>query len=341
MKPLNYETELEMATAITVLANFDDGIARDIGRKIAGRSLYITGMGSSLLFTATNAKRRAEILLPNQRIETGYTPNLNPEFFPKDSFVFLSSNSGKTVEIIELAEILRSKGIDFFGVTTIPDSPLAKICKDNLYILQGPFEKGVAATKSIIEQGLFYDAVIHAIAEREFPLAKGKEKNKKVCEYMESNFNAPLKNTLARIAILADNYFWIDHNTGLREELALKSCEIAGKRGIYESGTQILHGRGEVIKPDDLIFVTDPQSYKQKDLEELIELSVKTLCRVVSLSKEIKGAHYIPAKIEPVFEGYCILPVGWNLLREVGKAKEIGRNIDHPEIAQKARIVKE
>lgn len=345
MKEINYDTELEMAQSASVLANFDDAVARQLGKKIAGRPIYFTGMGSSLIFPAANAKKRAALLLPDQKIEIAYISNIIVENIPQSSYIFLASNSGRTVEILAMADSLKKRGIEFFGITTNSDSPLAELCKNDLYVLQAPFERGVAATKSVIEQGLFYDALIHSIANKEFPLNKGKKESKRVCDLMTANFDFQLAENVVSAGIFGKTYYWIDHDNGAGEELALKSCEIAGKRGVYESGTQILHGRGEVIKKNDLVFVLDAYDYSQKDLESLAGLTKKTGSKLVVVGKnedeKLRGLklnefYFIHADVEKGFEAYCVLPACWNFLRDVGKAT--GRNIDFPEIAEKARV---
>ncbi len=336
---IRYDTEKEMYIAREVVEKFDDAIAKDVAAKIGKRPVFITGMGSSLLFPAKNAKRRAQLLLPEHRVEIDFPPNYNPETLPQDAYVFLSSNSGNTVEIVDMADALTARHIEFFGVTTNTDSKLGQRCsQNNLYLLHQPFEKGVAATKSIIEQALFYDAVIHYLAGAEFPLRSGTDTNKRVAEKMRQNFTADLSASLIVAGAEAGTYYWNDHNTGAAEELALKSCEIAGKRGVYESGTQILHGRGEVIRPDDLVFVLSPQSYKQKDLSAMVSLAEKTGSVLVSVGGSANGFQTLPAEVEQGLELYCLIPACWNFLRCTGRA--MGRDIDHPNVAQKARVEK-
>lgn len=337
-----YETEKEMEQAIEVLVNFDDTKARTVANHLKNSAdpIYILGMGSSLLFPAKNAKKRAFKFLPERRVEIGYPNNFEDLDFPENAHVFLSSNSGGTLEILEIADRLKKRNINIFAVTTGKKSDLLSICND-AYILQGgaeKFEKGVAATKSIIDQALFYDAVIHAIVSREFPLGKNGKLTEKVAEQMKRNFkgNSPdrekTSDCILYPALSAETFYWIDHDTGVGEELALKSCEIAGKRGIYESGTQILHGRGEVIEPSDLVFIINPNSYTDKDKSDFREKLVGA--RVISLENN-NDFENLQAETTENYESYSQLPAAWNFLRNVGRA--LGSNIDKPRVAQKYR----
>lgn len=328
-----YETEKEMGQGVDILLNFDDKKAKEIAGSLKSGPIYILGMGSSLLFPAKNAKRRAFKFLPEIKFEIGYPNNFIDSYFPTNSSVFLSSNSGGTVEILEMAEKLKKRNIKTLAVTTGKKKDLLEIC-DDVYILQGgaeKFEKGVAATKSIIDQALFYDSVIHHIAEKEFPLGKDGRLSEKVAAQMKRNFDREIAKNILYPALKAETYYWVDHDTGVGEELALKSCEIAGKRGIYESGTQILHGRGEVINPNDLVFVINPSSYNYKDQKEFRE-NLRG-ARVMTL--ENSEFQNLSVETTQDYESYSQLTSAWNFLRKVGKA--LGRNIDKPEVAQKFR----
>lgn len=330
-----FETEKEMEQGIEVLLNFDDTKAKEVANSLKNSSpIYILGMGSSLLFPAKNAKRRAFKILPERRVEIGYPNNFSVSDFPESANVFLTSNSGRTKEILDVTDNLKERKINIFAVTQNENSSLAEIC-NNRYIFYGGsknFEKGVAATKSIIEQALFYDAVIHAVANQEFPLGKNGSLTEKVAGQMKRNFEREIPNKILYPALSAETFYWIDHDTGVGEELALKSCEIAGKIGIYEAGTQILHGRGEVIKSSDLVFVINPNSYTDKDKSDFREKLVGA--RVIALENN-SSFENLQAETTENYESYSQLPAAWNFLRNVGRG--LGRNIDNPKIAQKVR----
>ena len=331
-----YHTESEMEESVNILANFDAGTSKKIADYVRGKPIIILGKGSSQIFPAANAKRRSYRLNPELRVEISLPENIEVDHIPKDAFVFLGSNSGKTYEILEMAEKLKSRKIEFFGVTADPGSDLARLCNGRIYRLQGNFEKGVAATKSIIDQALFYDSIIHEILGLEFPLGNKGKLSEQACRIMEENFNREMPDDiLDRTHPHEDNtYYWIDHDTGVGAELKLKTNEIAGKRAIYESGTQILHGPGEAMKPKDVVFVVGSRFYTQKDREELQKLAAKTRAETISLEEDSYLCH-LNTRLIPEFEGYCQLPSGWNLLRRI--AYKLDRNIDKPTVAVKYR----
>ncbi len=244
-------TEKEMASAVDEFSQFNpEKSAKVADRILQGSSnmpIFIFGKGSSMLFPGTHAKRRAYELTHERRVEIINPENFNVNCLPKNAFVFLCSNSGKTGEILELAEQLSNKKFQYYGITAQPDSELARICQDNVYLLHQPFEKGVAATKSVIEQALFYDALFHFLDKKYFPLGIDGELTKEIAGNMKKNLEAQLSYVSNYVAD-SDTFYWVDKERGVAEELALKTNEIAGKRSVYKPGTEILHGPGEAIR---------------------------------------------------------------------------------------------
>ena len=86
------------------------------------------------------------------------------EYNLKDFAVFAASNSGQTKEVIRLATLLKKQNHGaVFGLTANPDTKLEEIA-DMTHVLKCGKEDAVAATKSVVEQGLFYDALLRSSA---------------------------------------------------------------------------------------------------------------------------------------------------------------------------------
>jgi glucosamine--fructose-6-phosphate aminotransferase (isomerizing) len=78
--------------------------------------------------------------------------------------VFCASNSGRTKEVVLLAQKLKDlNNTNRFGLSANPDTLLEKACEET-FVLTCGWEQAVAATKSVIEQALFYESIIRHIA---------------------------------------------------------------------------------------------------------------------------------------------------------------------------------
>src|SRR3954453_7250907 len=149
----------DMLAAADVVANFDADQARDPARGIAkvGR-LLLTGEGSSRIFPAKNAITTARQLNWPITLHTD-AGRQSQEYDLSNWAVFAASNSGKTSEVIKLFTDLKAKDHkNLFGLTATGDSKLGEL-STTCYVLRCGGEGSVAATKSVIEQALFYHAM--------------------------------------------------------------------------------------------------------------------------------------------------------------------------------------
>ena len=221
----------EMLEITEVIKNFDPSVS---GRFIPpirekGR-LFLTGEGSSRIFPAKRAIYEAlkkGNLLP---VSTeGATQAL--EYNLTNYAVFGASNSGKTKEIVRLFEKLKNSGHNaLFGLTANCDTPLESMTRDT-HVLNCGKEKAIAATKSVVEQALFYDSLIHHLADEKMEgLSELSEQfDKAMKQNIESGMIEQLKN--------ADIIYFAGRNTGVVEELTLKTNEITRKRSDFLEGT--------------------------------------------------------------------------------------------------------
>ena len=154
----------EMMETPGIIKNFTPSVVDPFINGITSAGgLLLTGEGSSRIFPAKRAindlLRRG---LKQMIITEGSTQAL--EYDLTDFAVFGSSNSGQTREVIRLITKLKESGHKAcYGLTSNRNTRLEEIA-DLTHILSCGKEDAVAATKSVIEQGLFYDAVIHSLA---------------------------------------------------------------------------------------------------------------------------------------------------------------------------------
>ncbi|TFG58259.1 MAG: SIS domain-containing protein, partial [Spirochaetales bacterium] len=125
--------------------------------------LFLTGEGSSRIFPAKNAMR--------WNLSRGFGLSISSEgsrqaseYNLDDYIVFGASNSGRTKEVIALFEHLRRKGHgNLFGLTANRGTVLESLCT-RTFVLSCGKEEAVAATKSVVEQALFYQSLLFSLA---------------------------------------------------------------------------------------------------------------------------------------------------------------------------------
>src|SRR5690606_23855305 len=85
------------------------------------------------------------------------------EYDLSDWPVFALSNSGRTAEVIGLfSQLATAEHAHRYSLTAFPDTRLQSLATRGFVLECGP-ESAVAATKSVVEQALFYRALLEAI----------------------------------------------------------------------------------------------------------------------------------------------------------------------------------
>lgn len=332
MKNTLSETEIEMLQAKNVCNTFDFEITQALAKRIGGKRIIFTGMGSSMIFPAKQAKSRAMKLRVENKVEAYFASDLFQYTDFSDTFLFLCSNSGKTKEVILLLEHAKKHGATCVAVTAVADSLLAKRC-DEKFVLTCGFEKGVAATKSVVEQGLIYDSLI-------FHLAKNQGKNVDFGNLQEElvdtgekivrNIETKASEAIIDALVAATHFFMVGFDNGVAEEITLKAYEIARKMALFYPDTHIVHGVEEVINGDcTIIFEPSEFSNYMNDFEKF---SQKTKSKLIGIDKKLSMDGFA-IEINEQFRNYCLLAGGWGLLRAV--ANRQGIDIDHPQRASK------
>src|SRR5512133_3611431 len=158
-----YALVREMMETPDIIRAFNPSAAAPFAGDVRkSKGLFLTGEGSSRIFPAkraitSNLKRKTAFPIMTEGSTQAEEYNLN------DYAVFLASNSGKTKEVIRLATTLKSKGHkQIFGLTANQGTKLAEIASGT-HVLTCGKEDAVAATKSVVEQGMFYDSLLRTI----------------------------------------------------------------------------------------------------------------------------------------------------------------------------------
>ncbi len=321
-----YALVREMLDTIEIVKNFNANQTKDVAKNIksAGK-LLLTGEGSSRIFPAKNTIRKALTWGMNLQIITEGSRQASQYDLSKFA-VFCASNSGRTKEVVLLAKKLAGIGNEKrFALTANKDTVLEKECNQT-FVLSCGKEDAVAATKSVVEQALFYESILWNIKSTDntsqcFNLADG----------IEKALTLPIDRDIIEMATKASTIYFAGYNDGVAEELTLKTNEITRRKSDYLEGTYAVHGIEEVMNPNDIVFVVDPI---EEEIERFQEVLVKGVgLKVIAIADRETPFTTILTPFSGEMNPYVYLCAGWNLLVEIGLA--LGINLDKPQRARK------
>lgn len=315
----------EMMETPGIIRSFDQSVTGRFSERIRSKKgLFMTGEGSSRLFPAKraiSASLRKDFLMPV--ITEGCTQAR--EYNLSDYAVFAASNSGQTKEVIRLVNVLKQKGHDMiFALTANKGTKLEEFAGDT-HVLSCGKEDAVAATKSVVEQALFYDALLRNLRGEKM------EGLKELAEKTEQVLTAPIDPAIVAKLNKADVIYFAGRDNGVAGELALKTNEITRKKSAFLEGTFALHGIEEVMDRNEVLIWMDPFDVDQdKFMECLVKVAGITVI-AVSDKNTIFPTIIIPEDKE--YSEYIQLAAGWNILVETGVS--LGIDLDHPVRARK------
>jgi len=317
----------DMLAATAIVERFNAQQALDTAEAISrvGR-LLMTGEGSSRIFPAKNAiahARRRGWTLP-LHTEAG---RQSQEYDLTDWAVFGLSNSGRTREVIELFTQLRQRGHrHLYSLTAFPNTKLESLATKG-YVLSCGEEGAVAATKSVIEQALFYRALLEAVAGQKQLASRSGELSRQ----FEQALTMPIEEQLTDAIAGANLIYWAGRNEGVVEELTLKTNEITRKSADYLEGTYAVHGIEEVMNRDQVVIWVEP--YEDSE-EKIVDVLVKGVgLKVIAVASRPTRFPTIRIPDAGDLAGYVQMAAGWNILVEVGLRS--GVNLDKPTRARK------
>lgn len=315
----------EMLETSEVIRKFDWSRPAQVAERIrqAGR-LLMTGEGSSRIFPAKNAMAVAMRQGLDLALFTeGSTQAL--EYDLANWAVFGASNSGRTREVIRLFEQVAGRGnANRFGLTAFEGTKLAEV-SDTCFVLACGKEDAVAATKSVVEQALFYQALVCELTGAPAPdlnaLADAAQ------QVMEMELNPGLVQRVTEAPMI----FFAGRNDGVAEELTLKTNEITRKKSDFLEGTYAVHGIEEVMNSDEVVLLMDPYPSEIDKFRATLVDGVGM--KVIAFASEETSVSTIKIPSMPGYDPFIQLLAGWNLLVHVGVAA--GIDLDHPKRARK------
>ncbi len=249
------------------------------------------------------------------------------EYNLKDSAVIGASNSGQTKELIRLFEKLKSKGRNTMIATGLLPIflPAFELIANNTHVLNSGKEDAVAATKSVFEQALFYDALLHYLAGEK--MTGLDELAVQVGQALTMNVDNEISDIISKASII----YFAGRNTGVAEELTLKTNEITRKKSMYLEGTYSLHGIEEIMDSSEVIIWISPFP---EEIDEFNKRLVKGVgLNVIAISNQPTPFPTVIIPESKKYREYTELAAGWNLLVETGIM--LGADLDKPVRARK------
>ncbi|MDO4551094.1 MAG: sugar isomerase [Planctomycetia bacterium] len=316
----------EMLETPEIIRSFNPEQTKEMAEvvKSTGR-LFFTGEGSSRIFPAKCAIRNA--MRKGLSISLATAGSLEAaEFDLTDWAVIGASNSGQTKEVVSLFQKLAAAGHEKrFAVTANQNTKLEETANQTVVLSCGK-EDAVAATKSVVEQGLVYQSLLcnltgGCMCDRSAAADAAKE-------VMTAEYDAEMLQKIAASPIL----YFAGRNNGVAEELRLKTNEITRKKSDYLEGTYLLHGIEEVMNAGETIILMDPFESECQKIKELLVDAIGVNVVAVAPKQTIFPTIVLPT-VGCSLMPYLYLMAGWNLLVQIGIT--CGINLDKPTRARK------
>ena len=317
----------DMLATPDIVRAFDANQMVDTAKAIAGVGrLLMTGEGSSRIFPAKNAIAHAR--------KQGWPLTLHTEagrqsqeYGLSDWAVFGLSNSGRTAEVIQLFQQLSDQGNPHrYSLTAFADTKLESLANRG-YVLSCGKEGAVAATKSVVEQTLFYRGLLeHAAGQPSLA-----ERLEELADQMDRALTLEIPSDWIERIAGAGTVYWAGRNTGVAEELTLKTNEITRKPADFLEGTYAVHGIEEVMNPGDVVLWIEPYEESEDKFAEVLIDGVGLTVIAISHRETRFPTVRIPDAGD--LSGFVEMAAGWNLLVDVGL--QLGIDIDRPQRARK------
>lgn len=320
-----YAISNEMLETAGVVKSFSPAVAEPLvhlAKKKKG--IFFTGEGSSRIFPAKRAMAWALRHGKSPFTATdGATQAL--EYKLNDYAVFGASNSGKTKELVRLFTKLRNEKHDALTMVTANNgTPLQSLSHATVVLSCGK-EDAVAATKSVIEQALVYDAAMRSLMGN--AMTGLSDLGSKIEKVLTLAIDPAITDALKK----ATKIYFAGRNTGVAEELTLKTNEITRKKSAYLEGTYAVHGIEEVMDKTEAVIIVNPFEQEEEKFEECLVKGVGMTVVAIAAKKTRFPTIVIPEMAG--YDEYIELAGGWNLLIEIGTA--LGVNLDKPVRARK------
>lgn len=288
--------------------------------------ILFTGEGSSRLFPAKRALYQINMRGGGIKAFTEGATQAE-EYDLSKTIVLGISNSGRTKELIRLFKSLPQHP-HLYGITAGVGS-LLEAHSRSTYLLSCGKEEAVAATKSVVEQALVLQVLVSlfaGISEESL-----KQDLSRLADAFEAVLDQKIDAEIVHAFAAAPMIYIAGRNTGVAEELTLKSNEITRKKSVFLEGTYALHGVEEVMDSREAILLVEPFAAEEENFESVLGKGLGAYQAAIS-SRDTRFPTVKIPKL-PGWQQYLEIAAGWKLLLEVGL--ELGIDLDRPARARK------
>ncbi|MBE3113264.1 MAG: SIS domain-containing protein, partial [Actinobacteria bacterium] len=278
-------------------------------KEVKKERIFFTGEGSSRIFPAKKTMYEAQ---KKGYKEDFYTDCATQalEYNLLDSTVFVASNSGKTKEDLELIQKLKRQNHgNIISIVANAGTPIMNEAHVS-YLLTCGKERAVPATKSVVEQALFYDLLFRKLNNTDLPDFN------KLGNLIIQVLQMPIPDEITETLINAKIIYFAGRNNGVAEELTLKANEISRKKSDFLEGTYLFHGIEEVMNKDEVVVIVDPFKDEEEKYKKVLIKGIGLKVVAISTRKTIFPTIIIPEYGD--FTNYLEIAAGWNLLVEIG-----------------------
>ena len=254
----------EMMETVNIVSNFNQNISKEFIPLLKGKNkFFLTGEGSSRIFPAKHFRSQSLLFGVDYFITTEGAAQAF-EYKLDDYVIFGISNSGKTNEVVQLFSKLKNNDHNvFFGITATSGSPVATLPPKSVVISCGK-EYAVAATKSVVEQTLFFESLLYNYLD--IPMQNLNELSANIRETLHCTFDEKIISVISNAPVI----YFSGRNDGVAEELTLKTNEITRKKSIFLEGTYALHGIEEVMNRGEVMIVIEPFKQEEQKFQKVL-----------------------------------------------------------------------
>ena len=309
----------EMRETAAVLRRFDRAAVTEHLPVVP--AVVLSGEGSSRIFPAKRAIAHSLRSGWETRVVTEGASQAR-EYDLGHYHLYVASNSGKTAEGVNLLRSAVPRRST--AVVACDDTPIVHH-SDTAFVLGCGPEQAVAATKSVVEQALFYDELLRQTnGDQSVDLAA-------LSDGIAAVLQQEIPEPIVALGTKAPVLYFGGRNDGVAEELTLKTNEITRKRSHFLEGTYAVHGIEEVMQPGELVIIVDPFPEEEQKFKTVLVDGVGA--SVIAIAHRATAFPTIQLPDLGSANPYLQLAAGWNLLVEIGIAA--GIDLDKPERARK------
>jgi glucosamine--fructose-6-phosphate aminotransferase (isomerizing) len=322
---------LEAPAAVAQMLAANRDACRELGQRLRKRTpaFAVSSARGSSDTAATFAKYLMEIRLgivtasvgPSVSSVYAASPNM------KDALFFTVSQSGRSPDILRLAEVARAGGALTVAFVNDAASPLAELCEIVLLLNAWP-ERSVAATKSVIAS---LAAVLQLVAH----WADDPKLLDAIERLPDDLARAATQDWGAAVPLLkgVTGLFVTARGIGLAvaQEAALKLKETCGLHGEALSSAELMHGPMTLTGPDFPVLAFSQPDETASGLADLVATLTKRGVPVIAAGPVTNG-HALALPFDPnlssITTPIALLQSFYPLAEEVARAR--GRDPDAP-----------